>query len=1233
MERLESSASVRDPLTGAYSRAMFDERLPDEVDRARTYGTPLCLVVFDVDYFKSVNDAFGHSRGDAVLRELVQRVQVAIRSSDILFRYGGDEFAIVLPNTPRDSGTAVAQRVLDAAASSPFLGHPPLSVSLSIGLAVFPDDALAPRPLFECADYRGLQAKRSGRGCVVAEGVKTPSDRPLQESSRLIERDGTLAQAQRFLDRLAQTRRGIMRVTGGHGYGKTRFLAEVTSAARLRNHLVVHLRGSAAAKVRPYGVWREAALTTLPFPAADNLDTVASALEEASAAQGRVGVLVACDDLADFDFATFDLVSLLLGGNAVQRLGVVYTTATRSARTFLGPSDALHEDARLDPLSIDGVAIWLRSTMQWEAPGEFVRWIHEATAGAPGKLQQAILILRERGVLQRKSGHDWALDPAYASTPLVQKLRGPSLFPDRALPPALTDFVGRETEQAQVNALLDRSRLVSLVGPGGIGKTRLALQIARSRAADFSDGVRFVALAPTSDPGLVPSAIARALGARQAPGRTIRESLLASLRDQELLLVLDNFEQVVEASPLVVEILTEAPGVRVLVTSREPLRISGEHVYPVPPLPLPAPHAILTTEEALRWPGVALFVLRAQAVRFDFALTAENARDVVDLCARLDGLPLAIEIAAARVDRVQPRAIAESLASFLGEQGPRDLPLRQRTLHDLIDWSYSMLDRASQRVFARLSVFAGSAGAEAVAAVCDDAELGGELPRVLASLTDKSLVVAESHAGEEPRYVMLGTIRSFAAKALAEAGEEARTKDRHADHFAQLAERLQAVLGGPMQRATLEHFEREYPNLRAALAHLAATRADAAAALALALGAFWERRGHWAEGLDWFDEIARAPALAAALRARCLHAAGRMARLQNDADAALDRLARAGELASAGDDPHLAAVLAFDLGCTQLSLQSDYAAAHAHLTESLTLFRDAGDDAGVADALSKLGLLAYYQADLARAKEACTEALEIAQRRGDPSQTGVVLNVLGLVARARGDYDAAASLLEEYMASCEWLDDKFGMMDAFWNLAEFSRSRGDFERASGMYRRYMALCRDVGNAAGTASAMKDLGELARYRGRHDEAATLYDRALRLLEASGFVGDIPWVQRNQAELAAHRGDDDDARRLYREALRHHGEHTNPMLLLLCLNGLAAIDARHGRFDRAARLVGASERLFDADQALLAGPDRANYEQRVKVVRDGMEVPAFDAARAAGRALPPGEVVTLALSESA
>jgi diguanylate cyclase (GGDEF)-like protein len=1231
MESLDSPSSIRDPLTGAYSRALFDERLPDEVDRAKKYGTPLCLVVFDVDYFKSVNDAFGHSRGDAVLRELVQRVQAAIRSSDILFRYGGDEFAIVLPNTPRASGTAVAQRVLESATAGPFLGHPPLSVSLSIGVAVFPDDALAPRALFETADYRGLQAKRSGRGCVVAEGVKTPSDRPLQEISRLLERDEALAQAARFLDHIAPERRAILRITGGTGCGKTRFLSEVTSAARLRNHLVVHLRGTASAKVRPYGVWREGNLTSFPPPAAEHLDALAGALERACATQGRAGIVVACDDLSHFDFATFDLIARLLPSPIVSALGVAYTTDPRSARTLLGPLGSLHEDVRLKPLSLEGTLIWLRSSMQWEAPADFARWLHEVTGGAPGRLHLAIVILRERGAVQRTGPFTWTLDPTYASTPIAQKLRGPSLFPDRALPPALTDFVGREAEQAQVNALLDRSRLVSLVGPGGIGKTRLALQVARERANDFADGARFVALAPIHDPAQVPSAIARALGVRQVASKTIRDGVLASLQDKELLLVLDNFEQVIDAAPVVAEMLTDAPGLRVLVTSREALRISGEHVYPVPPLPLPPADQPIMTEDALRSPAVSLFIVRAQAVSFDFTLNADNTRDVVELCRSLDGLPLAIEIAAARVDRVSPREMVESVSTMLGAEGPRDLPLRQQTLHNVIDWSYSMLDPPAQRLFARLSVFSGGASADAVAAVCDGEELRGQLGRVLASLADKSLVVTEAPADQEPRYVMLGTIRSFAAMALAAFGEETARKDRHADFYAQLAEHLAAVLSGSQQRTTLERFERDYANFRAALAHRHASRPEAAAALALALGRFWEKRGHWAEGLDWFDEIAASPGLDPSLRARCLHFGGRMARLQNDHDAAFGRLQQAKDLAGARGDVHLTAMVLFDLGCVALVLRSDYAGAHALLTQSVALFRSVRDETGTAEALSKLGLLAYYQADHGRAEQLCGEALAIAKRRGDPGLASAVVNVLGLVARGRGDYATAATLLEEHLTSCEWLDDKYGMMDALWSLAEFARSRGDFDLASTMYRRYMALCREVGNAAGTASALKDLGEVARYRGKHDEAAVLYDRALRLLEASGYVGDIPWVQRNQAEVALHRGDVEAARRLYVESLGHHREDTHPMLILLCVSGLAAIAAAEDRSDRAARLVGAAERLFEADGALLAVPDRADYERRVVQVRDSMDAAAYEAGRAAGRALSRIDVVHLAMSE--
>ncbi|MGD0678156.1 MAG: diguanylate cyclase [Polyangiaceae bacterium] len=1225
---MESSVAIRDSLTGAYSRAMFDERLPDEVERARRYGTPLCLLVFDVDYFKSVNDAFGHSRGDAVLRELVQRVQAAIRSSDILFRYGGDEFVVVLPNTARASGTSVALRVLEAVTSGPFLGHPPLSVSVSLGLAVFPEDAQAARPLFETADHRSFQAKRNGRGCLVGEGLKSPSDIPLQECSRLIERDAALGEAHRLLDRVREPSRSILRVSGSAGAGKTRFLSEVAAAARLRNLLVLQLRGSRGAKVRPFGVWIESAPTSWPLPEAGRPDVLAHALEGARMAHGHTGTVIACDDLSDFDFSTFELIASLLTNAVVRHLVVVFTTGPRSARSFVGPPDASHEDVELLPLSADGTLIWLRSTMQWEAPRAFVDWLHEASGGAPGKLLQGVLLLRERGVLHRTGAFEWFLEPGYASTPLARKLRGPSSLADPALPPALTDFVGREVEQARINALLDRSRLVSLVGPGGIGKTRLSMQIGRARADDFADGVRFVALASTLDPALVPSAIAISLGVRQAAGKTIRDSLLKSLRDKEMLLVLDNFEHIVAAAPFVSEMMTGAPGLRVLVTSREPLRISGEHVYPVPTLPLPRASESLSTEEALQSPAVALFVMRAQASTFGFALTADNAQQVVELCRRLDGLPLAIEIAAARTDHVSPGAMLDANAGLLGAEGPRDLPLRQQTLHNVIDWSYSMLESAAACLFRRFAVFAGSASLEAIVETCGGGEVEGKLGRLLASLVDKSLLVADMQEGREGRYHLLGTIRAFASKELAKSREEAAIRDRHAAHFSKLAAQLSAILAGSQQRATLDRFEIDYPNFRATLTHLRVSAPGTAAALALALGRFWEKRGHWAEGLDWLDDLASLAETDASLRGPCLQVAGRLARLQSDDGAAVTRLRAAKELAEARGDANLLALVNFDLGCAALLLESDYVSARSLLTQSLVLFRKVRDETGAAEALGKLGLLDYYQADHARAEERCNEALTLARRRGDPVLASSVLHVLGLVARARGDYATAAALLEEHLRTCEWLDDKYGMMDACWNLAEFARSRGEFDRASTMYQRYMAFCHEVGNAAGTASAVKDLGEVARYRGEYDEAALLYERALRLLKASGYVGDIPWVERNQAEIAMHRAELEQARLLYQRSLGHHGADTHPMLLLLCIAGLAAIAAERGHFDAAARLAGAAERLFEADGALLAVVDRADYERRIDRVKERAGSRAFGVGRTAGRAMSATEVVALA-----
>ena len=640
--------------------------------------------------------------------------------------------------------------------------------------------------------------------------------------------------------------------------------------------------------------------------------------------------------------------------------------------------------------------------MQWEAPAAFVDWLHRSTAGLPGRLQQAIALLRERGLLRRLSAREWALDPKYPSTQLAQKLRAASLVPDRHLPPMLTDFIGREAEQRAINSLLDRSRLVSLVGPGGIGKTRLALQNARTRSPDFGDGVRFVPLTSTFDPELVTSAIASALGVRETVGKSLRDSLFQGVADKDMLLVLDNFEQVVAAAPLVSELLAAAKFIRVLVTSREPLRIASETTFSVPPLPLPGPAHRASDEDATKFAAVGLFVLRAQAVSYGFALTNENASAVNELCARLDGLPLAIEIAAARMDCMTPQQMLEEHGRvMLSAEGAQDLPARQQTLRSVIDWSFALLDEPRQRLFARLSVFAGGAFLEAIADICDTGDLGSNLAEIVQSLVDKSLLHVDA-SEDTPRYLMLETIRTYALERLDALADRAPCRDRHAAYFKRRAEELALALNGTRERLTLELFEHEHPNFRAALSHTREGHPDVTLQIALALAPFWERRGHWTEGRRALDDLANVASIDEKYRARCLSWCGRLARLQSDKDTAIALLNRARELAEREGDDRALAMSLNDLGYAAMRLDGDYARARDLLLQSLMLYRTARLDPGVAEVLANLGMLAYEQGNYSLADQYCNEGLALARELGDAHLAGTVMNVLGLVARARG---------------------------------------------------------------------------------------------------------------------------------------------------------------------------------------------------------------------------------------
>ena len=582
------------------------------------------------------------------------------------------------------------------------------------------------------------------------------------------------------------------------------------------------------------------------------------------------------------------------------------------------------------------------------------------------------------------------------------------------LPVQLTPFIGREREVTAVRErLLDPQRhLLTLTGPGGTGKTRLALQVAAEVIEAFPDGVFFVNLAPITDPTLVLPTIAQTLGVVDAGGSPLHETLAEVLREKQLLLVLDNFEQVLDAAVVVSAVLAACPRLRALATSRAALHVRGEREVPVPPLAVPDPRSLPPLPALPQYEAVRLFIARAQDVKPDFAVTNENARAVAEICARLDGLPLAIELAAARIRLLPPQALLARLSRRLAllTGGARDLPDRQQTLRAAIDWSYHLLTPTEQTLFARLAVFVGGGTLDAIEAICNtDGTL--DVLEGVESLVAKNLLRPEDGTAGEPRFGMLETIHEYARERLEESGaaEELRW---HAAYYLSLAEMVEPQLVGPEQGRWMARLEAEHGNLRAVLSWSRATDAtETGLRLAGALWRFWWVRGYLNEGRAWLEDLlARSGEVATAMRAKALRGAGVLAWVQGNYGRATALFEEALALhRDLGDRRGIATALG-NLGAVA-RYQGDYRRATTLYEEALARVRDLGDTHGIAIGLSSLGAVAWVQGDHRRATAQLAEALVLSQAVGDKTwNTAICLEVLAGVACAQGQPERATRL-------------------------------------------------------------------------------------------------------------------------------------------------------------------------------------------------------------------------------
>ncbi|MBA7646699.1 Photosystem I assembly protein Ycf3 [subsurface metagenome] len=717
------------------------------------------------------------------------------------------------------------------------------------------------------------------------------------------------------------------------------------------------------------------------------------------------------------------------------------------------------------------------------------------------------------------------------------------------LPMQTTQLIGREKELEAVTKMLldENARIVTLTGTGGIGKTRLGLQVAAELIEFFKHGIFFVDLVPISDPGLLASVIAQTLKVRETGGRPLLDVVKDYLCDKHILLLLDNFEQIMEAELQVVQLLSACPGVRVLVTSREPLHVRGEKIFLVPPLQLPeaGQHHLLPVRELSQYEAVRLFIETAAAIKRDFQVTSQNAPAVAEICIRLDGIPLAIELAAARIKLLPPQAILKRLDHRLGllTAGAHDLPARQQTLRATIDWSYDMLDTAHQMLFRTLAVFAGGftiEAAEALGSITGTAAL--DVFNGVESLLDKNLLLLEEILAWEPRFRMLETIREYGMERLLESSEEERVRQRHAEYYLLLAEAAEPKLNAPKQGMWLDRLHIEYDNIRAALKWFTQKK-DGEAELRLtgALWRFWEVRGYLTEGRDKLKKaLEDGPDAPDRLRARALLGAGDLSRQQGDYDQSIilledslalfqnigDQLGVAmvyreigrtywhlGRLEQAHDYYTEGWKKAHELGEKLLSamnllglglinwMEGNLEKAQSQFEESRRIFVDVGDRRHEAKAINNLGIICYEMRDMEKAEAYFLKALEIQEEIGDAEDLRWSYNNLGYLYYRLGDYTQAVNYYEQLRQLLKDTGDKRMSSTALSGLSEVYLAMGDTAQALKYAQNALQEVQDIGTGIELGVSYRVLGEVWLTSGKPDKARDFFERSIPLLEVA------------------------------------------------------------------------------------------------------------------------------------